>query len=122
MRASALAGASHAPISVFYLPELRQAEFKPAQKARADMMQFYFDVIEEGVNAGLFQSPAVSVSAEQVFQLTETIIIAQNKSAMGKPAELAEQTADFALRGLLVKPANCDKARKAAMKIEQAMT
>ena len=117
----ALASARHAPISVFYLPELRQAEFAPAQQARASMMQFYLEVIEEGIDAGLFQSPSAVVSAEQVFQLTETIIIAQDRSTMGEPAALAKQTADFVLRGLLKKPANAEKVSQKAEEIALSM-
>ena len=118
----ALAGADHAPISVFYLPELRQPEFKVAQEARANMMRFYFDVIEQGIETGVFNPVWVVIAAEQVFQLTETVIIAQDRSALGEPAQLAEQTADFVLRGLLSKPGRVDSIRLAAEKIQITMT
>lgn len=118
----ALASADHAPISVFYLPELRRPEFKPAQDARSKMMSFYEEVIEQGIDTALFHSVPVKVAAEQVFQLTETVIIARDPSAMGTPVELAGQTADFALRGLLRKPARLSRVRQSASSIELAMT
>lgn len=118
----ALSSAGAAPIGVFYLPELRQAAFEPAQQSRAKMMHFYFNAIHDGIESGLFQSPSAEISAEQVFQLTETIIIAQNRSEMGKPVELAKQTASFVLRGLSAKPFNAEKVQKAAEKIEISMT
>ncbi len=118
----ALAGADHAPVSVFYLPELRQPEFKSAQKARATMMRFYQDVIEAGIQSGLFHPVPVATAAEQVFQLTETVIIAQDRSVLGNPAQLAEQTADFVLRGLLTRPARCSQIRSAADSIDITMT
>ncbi|MCR9260473.1 MAG: TetR/AcrR family transcriptional regulator [Pseudomonadaceae bacterium] len=118
----ALASAEHAPVSVFYLPELRQPQFKPAQQARARMMRFYYDVITDGIQSGLFNPVRVGIAAEQVFQLTETIIIAQDRPAMGHPAQLAEQTADFVLRGLLAKPGRHGSVRMAAEKIDLSMT
>ncbi|MBL6690941.1 MAG: TetR/AcrR family transcriptional regulator [Pseudomonadales bacterium] len=118
----ALAGAEHAPISVFYLPELRRPEFKAAQEARAKMMRFYFDAIGEGIESGVFHPVRVVIAAEQVFQLTETIIIAQDRSTLGEPAQLAEQTADFVLRGLLAKPGRAESVRLAAGKIDLSMT
>ena len=117
----ALAGADHAPISVFYLPELRRPEFKSAQDARAKMMRFYHDVIEEGKQSGVFHAVPVAVAAEQVFQLTETVIIALDRSVLGSPSDLAMYTADFALRGLLTRPSRCKRIRQAAEKIEIAM-
>lgn len=118
----ALAGSPHAPISVFYLPELRQSEFKLAREARNGMMRFYFDVIEDGIESGVFHPVWVVIAAEQAFQLTETVIIAQDRSALGSPAQLAEQTADFVLRGLLSKPGRVDGIRLAAEKIDLDMT
>lgn len=118
----ALAGAEHAPVSVFYLPELRQPQFKPAQQARARMMHFYYEVIAEGIESGLFDPVRVGIAAEQVFQLTETIIIAQDRATMGQPAQLAEQTADFVLRGLLAKSGRQGSIRLAAEKIDLSMT
>ena len=117
----ALAGAGHAPISVFYLPELRQSEFEPAQLARSRMMSFYQGVIEEGVGLGLFYTRSSVVTAEQVFQLTETIIIAQDKDALGTSEQLAEQTAQFVLRGLLVKATKLERIQVAAAKIDFSM-
>ncbi len=118
----ALANAGHAPISVFYLPELSQPEFKASQEARSNMMRFYSDVIKKGIDAGMFHPVSVSVAAEQVFQLTETTIIAQDKSAMGAPAQLAAHTADFVLRGLLAKPSRLNSIRRAAGKLDITMT
>ena len=86
------------------------------------MMHFYYEVIAEGIESGLFNPVRVEIATEQVFQLTETIIIAQDRTALGQPTQLAEQTADFVLRGLLAKPGRRASVRLAAEKIDLSMT
>ncbi|MEJ2087822.1 MAG: helix-turn-helix domain containing protein [Gammaproteobacteria bacterium] len=97
----AVSSANGSLMAIFYLPELRQPDFRDAQQARARMIGFYRDVIGAGVHQGIFRSVNPGVAAEQVFQLTETSIVALERAALGRPAELAEQSAEFVLRGLL---------------------
>ncbi len=117
----ALAGASHAPVSVFYLPELRRPEFDRAQVARSNMMQFYQDVISEGADADLFQVDSTIVAVEQVFQLTETVIVARDRSTLGTSEALATQTARFVLRGLLTNPSDLDAIQRRSDAINLTM-
>lgn len=117
----ALASSVDAPISVFYLPELRQPEFKVAQQARARMMNFYLEVVTDGINAELFHDGSATTIAEQIFQLTETVMIAQDRQSLGAPEVLAEHTATFALRGIMRKPNRLARIQTAAKKIDMAM-
>lgn len=88
-------------VATFYLPELRKPEFAEAQHLRARMVSHYAALIEQGMRESVFRTVDPDWTAEQVFQLTETSILA------GKPADHSEAerraiaTADFCLLGLL---------------------
>ena len=118
----ALAGADHAPVSLFYLPELKQPGFEAARESRLGMMRFYRDVIEQGMENGIFHRMSLSVAVEQAFQLTETIIVASDRHSLGSPGELASHTAMFVLRGFLVRPSSLNRIRAASERIDLSMT
>lgn len=100
----AISNAHHDIASIYYLPELRKPEFKDAQGQRARMIGWYRQTLDRGIADGLFTSVNTILSAEQVFQLTETGIIALHSAQLGTPDQQAKATADFVLRGLLLRP------------------
>ncbi len=100
--------------AIFYLPELSKPGFEPAQETRATMVAHYRSLIEAGERTGHFQVELPALSAEQIFQLTETSIIAQEVAAVTPPEVAARTTARFCLRGLLINPAELDAIELAA--------
>ncbi|XOV82885.1 MAG: TetR/AcrR family transcriptional regulator [bacterium] len=110
----AIASAHHDIASIFYLPELRKPQFKAAQQERASMIGWYRQTLDQGVQDNLFVSTNMALSAEQVFQLTETGIIALEPALLGEPQAQAKATADFVLRGLLRRPARLSVIEKKA--------
>ncbi len=106
--------------AIFYLPELAKPGFEPAQETRATMVAHYRSLIEAGQQAGLFSVDVPALSAEQVFQLTETSIIAQQVAAVTPPEIAARATARFCLRGLLADPAKLDTIEQAADQVPLA--
>ncbi|MEM9623836.1 MAG: TetR/AcrR family transcriptional regulator [Pseudomonadota bacterium] len=98
----AIASAAPAFPAIFYLPELNQPGFARAQQIRADMVAHYRRLISNGTNSGVFACALPELAAEQVFQLTETVILARATTRAFSHAQLAESAAQFALRGLLV--------------------
>lgn len=118
----AVSSATEAMVALFYLPELRQPEFAEARLAREAMLGYYLQTLQEGQASGLLEVPNPPLAAEQIFQLTETAIIAGNREALGTPERMARETACFALRGLLAEPGRVDELGIAAARIELAMT
>ena len=111
----AIAAANGEFASIYYLPELRKPEFVEAQEQRNLMISWYRGCLARGVTRGLFNVRNVDLVAEQIFQLTETAIIALPTSQLGSPERHAKDTADFALRSLLAKPSRLTAiAKKAA--------
>ncbi|MEO0963092.1 MAG: TetR/AcrR family transcriptional regulator, partial [Pseudomonadota bacterium] len=102
---------------LFYLPELRQPEFAVAQQVRADMVRHFHGLIIEGCTSGLMASAHPALAAEQVFQLTETSIMAGENVANLKADEQAVAAADLALHGLLLDPARLENIRQQAAQI-----
>ena len=102
---------------LFYLPELRQPEFAPAQQVRADMVTHFHWLIVEGCTSGALVSEHPALAAEQVFQLTETSILAGRDVAALSPEEQAAGAADICLRGLLAAPAQLHEIRQQAAQI-----
>jgi AcrR family transcriptional regulator len=117
---TAVASADRDFPAIFYLPELSKPGFEPAQKTRAAMVAHYRALIEAGQQAGLFSVEIPALSAEQVFQLTETSIIAQQVAAVTPPAIAAQATARFCLRGLLSDPAELAAIERAADQVSLA--
>lgn len=117
---TAVASADRDFPAIFYLPELSKPGFEPAQKTRATMVAHYRALIEAGQQAGLFSVDIPALSAEQVFQLTETSIIAQQVAAVTPPAIAARATARFCLRGLLNDPAELAAIEQAADQVSLA--
>lgn len=106
--------------AIFYLPELAKPGFEPAQETRANMVEHYRSLIEAGQETGALRCELPALSAEQVFQLTETSIIAQEVAAVTPPETAARATARFCLRGLLVNPADLDAIEQAANQVSLA--
>jgi AcrR family transcriptional regulator len=104
--------------SIFYLPELSKPGFEPAQEVRANMVAFYRSLIDAGSYVGVFTTQAPDLAAEQVFQLTETSIIAEGTASRFAPEDVARLTARFCLRGLLSNPKDLDEIEHAANDIE----
>jgi len=102
---------------LFYLPELRQPEFAVAQQVRADMVMHFHWLIIEGCSSGLMATAHPALAAEQVFQLTETSIMAGESVAGLTPEQQAVAAADLALHGLLVDPARLENIRQQAAQI-----
>ena len=100
--------------SIFYLPELRQPAFKEAQWQRSRLIAFGETQIKKGIETGKFRSLNTVLTAEQIFQLTETNLIALQPDKLGSPLEQATETTDFIMRGILLKPSRLNSiARKA---------
>ncbi|MGE0624355.1 MAG: TetR/AcrR family transcriptional regulator [Pseudomonadales bacterium] len=117
----AVSSANGSLMAIFYLPELRQPEFRDAQQARARMIGFYRDVITEGIDGGVFRNVEAYAAAEQVFQLTETSIVALDRGALGPAERLARETAEFVLRGLLTDHGALAGIRQASAAVDLAM-
>jgi AcrR family transcriptional regulator len=97
----AVASADQDHVALFYLPELRQPQFKAAQQVRAAMVEHYRVLIAGGIAQGSFVTVDAMLAAEQVFQLTETSIIAGAATVKLSPEVQAVSTANFCLRALL---------------------
>lgn len=102
---------------IFYLPELRKPEFEAAQAIRARMVAHYADLLAQCVQTGRIETDNVALVAEQVFQLTETSILAPQLSDAMSPEQQAAATADFCLRGLGLGVADLRAIRQAAADI-----
>ncbi len=100
----AVASAKPAFTGLFYLPELSHSGFEPAQQVRADMVAHYQDCIDSGMADGLFVEVPAAFTAEQVFQLTETSILARAATSALTLAQQARYAARLCLRGLLLDP------------------
>jgi AcrR family transcriptional regulator len=105
---------AHELTRLFYLPELRLEGFEIAQAQRAAMIANFRRYIAQGVENLVFRDVDCLLATEQIFQLTETSMIALDPDLLG-PIELqAEAAADMALRGLLAKPARLVAIKKRA--------
>ena len=80
--ARTVASADRDHASLFYLPELRLPEFTPAQAVRAEMVGHYEGLVRAGIAADAFRPVDAAFAAEQMFQLTETSILAQSASSL----------------------------------------
>jgi len=105
----AVASTNESLMAIFYLPELRQREFREALAVRQQMIGYYRSTIIDGIEQGVFHNVNPSSTAEQVFQVTETAIIATDRSTLGTPQLLADNTADLVLRGLLKRPESLEE-------------
>ncbi len=106
-----VASAERDQAALFYLPELRQAEFAPARQVRADMVRHFEALIARGCKAGVLVADYPQLAAEQVFQLTETSILAGDAVDRMLPDVQAMATADLCLRGLLADAARLDSLK-----------
>jgi len=88
--------------ALVYLPELNKPGFEVAQQVRADMVNHYYQQVAAGIELGIFNCVDPQLAAEQVFQLTETSILAGPSAHALAPAVQALGAAQLALRGLLV--------------------
>ncbi|MEM1231255.1 MAG: TetR/AcrR family transcriptional regulator [Pseudomonadota bacterium] len=106
-------------VALFYLPELRTAAFGPAQSVRARMVAHYERLLRAGARAGTISAPHLGLAAEQVFQLTETRIIAGPAMERMRARTTAAATATFCLQALLTEPGELTTVRGAAGQLRQ---
>jgi len=100
----AVSGANREVTAIFYLPELRLPVFKEAQQQREKMIEHYRAQLVKGVELGLFSPMNEHLRAEQIFQLTETAIIAIAPETLGSLEQQAKMTAEFVMQGVLLRP------------------
>ncbi len=116
--ARTVASANREYSTLFYLPELAKPQFRQAQQVRADMVSHYHRLIKIGVREGELVAQVPAHTAEQVFQLTETSILAGAKTSAIVPEEQARLTARLCLRALLSDQTRLDQIADAAAKID----
>lgn len=116
--AQAVAQADRDHAALFYLPELRQPAFAPAQELRATMVAHYKRMIDAGVVSGVLISQFPALAAEQAFQLTETSILAGPAAGQIDPTEQALATARFFVRGILADPQELPDIERAARRVD----
>ena len=109
-----VAGA-HELTRLFYLPELRLPGFEVAQAQRESMVANFKQRVVQCVDRQVFREVDALLATEQIFQLTETSMIALDVEALGLIDSQALATADFVLRGFLVKPGRLVAIRKKAL-------
>ena len=108
-------------VAIFYLPELRRPEFATAQQIRAQMVDQYRKLIRQGVMVGSLEVADEVWSAEQIFQLTETNIIAGNSIDAADIDRRALETARFCMRGLLKDQGQLDDIESEAAKVDASI-
>ncbi len=101
-------------VRLFYLPELRKPEYAAAQAMRKSMVDHYSGLIEECISLGVLQTAHPELAAEQVFQLTETSILAPRLLEVLSPEEQAGATADFCFRAMQCNEAKLENIRQKA--------
>jgi len=106
----------HLP-ALFYLPELAKPEFAEAQHVREQLVAHYRNLIAAGCDTLEFQTDSVDLAAEQIFQLTETSIIANATTSTLSVDEQAQATARLCLRSLLTDPKQLNEIEKAANQV-----
>lgn len=113
-----VASAERDHAAVFYLPELRKPEFKPAQEIRMRMISHYEELISQSAQEGNTVTSHADLVAEQVFQLTETSILAGSSVKKIHPKKMAAWTASFCLRSLLVDTDSLEGIEKQALALK----
>ncbi len=106
---------AHELTRLFYLPELRLEGFEVAQAQREAMIRNFLRCVSRCVASQVFLDVDEVLSTEQIFQLTETSMIALGPDSLGLIEAQAKAAADLSLRGLLVKPARLAAIRKKAL-------
>ncbi|MEM7327556.1 MAG: TetR/AcrR family transcriptional regulator [Pseudomonadota bacterium] len=114
----AVASADRDYVGIFYLPELRKPEFSSAQAVRATMISHYAQLIEQCSKGDVLDVGNVHLQAEQVFQLTETSILAPGLADMLSPTDQARQTAAFCMRAMGCSERELRSIAKAAAMID----
>jgi len=107
----------HLP-ALFYLPELAKPDFAEAQHVREELVCHYRNLIAAGCNTLVFQTDSVDLAAEQVFQLTETSIIANATTSTLTVDEQAQATSRLCLRSLLADPQQLTEIETAASQVD----
>ena len=118
----AVASADRDYVGIFYLPELRKPEFSSAQAVRAKMISHYAELIEKCSKGDVLDVGNVQLQAEQVFQLTETSILAPSLADVLSPAHQARQTAEFCMRAMGCSETDLNSIAKAAAKVDLQIT
>lgn len=114
----AVASADQDYVGIFYLPELRKPEFASAQAVRTRMVAHYAGLIEDCLAKNTMKAIQSQLAAEQVFQLTETSILAPQLANELTPEEQAKETADFCFRALRCDEVKLQSVRKGAAMID----
>ena len=108
-----VAGA-HELTRLFYLPELRLAGFEVAQAQRESMIANFKRCVVQCVDCQVFREIDSMLATEQIFQLTETSMIALELESLGSIEAQASAAADLALRGFLARPSRLAEISKKA--------
>ena len=114
----AVASADQDFVGIFYLPELRKPEFSSAQAVRSKMVAHYAGLIEACSSKNALKADQSQLAAEQVFQLTETSILAPHLTGELTPEDQARATADFCFRAMRCDEVSLQSVRKAAATID----
>ena len=114
----AVASADRDYVGIFYLPELRKPEFSSAQAIRTRMVAHYAGLIDACLAKSTLKADQSQLAAEQVFQLTETSILAPDLAGELSPEDQARVTADFCFRAMQCDEVKLQRVRKAADKID----
>ncbi|MEQ9146091.1 MAG: TetR/AcrR family transcriptional regulator [Parvibaculaceae bacterium] len=104
--------------ALFYLPELAKPGYERAQAVRAQMVAHYRTLIEQGQAEGSLIGLPAALAAEQLFQLTETSILAGADARALPPAERASTTARLCMRALLAEPAQLETVEAEATAVD----
>lgn len=113
-----VAGTNKDLVRLFYLPELRLPGFESALSQRTQMINNYQLHVKNCVNDNLFRDVNVELATEQIFQLTETSMIAINPQKFPTVTQQAAATAELILRGFLRKPSTVTSIAKKALACE----
>lgn len=108
-------------VAIFYLPELRRPEFKESQAVRARMVAHYRTLIAKGVRNGKLKVDDPDWMAEQIFQLTETSIVAGPMTNSTSVENQAIQTARFCLKGILVGQSDLVEIENTSLEVDAAI-
>lgn len=104
--------------SLLYMPELALQEFTQAREYRARLVGHYRSLIEEGIESGVFDCPVPSLAAEQLLQVTETVILPGSEVHLLVAEDCARATAQFGLRAVLSDVAQLSSIEVAAEAID----
>ena len=107
-------------IALFEMPELRHPDFGHARSVRRKLVSHYDSIISDGIEQGEFYECHARWMAEQMIQLIETCIMAEDQYTRATRQQRSLETARFGLRGLLIDPDKLPSIEAAAEKLDVA--